>query len=219
VLARHRGVVEDLGRAPVLDRLWEIAESLLPDRRLPDYTQAMMDLGATRCLPRAPRCADCPVARDCIARRDGLIDAIPAKRRPTGQPTRTAFWLLLLDDLGRVQLERRPPSGLWGALWAPPAFDARGALEEAARRAGAGMLHDAPPFTHAFSHFRLDVRPVRATVEAPSVLADADTRWFTIDEALALGLPTPVRTLLRSLAAPREAEARARRRRARVPRT
>jgi A/G-specific adenine glycosylase len=206
VLARHRGVTDDLSQAPVLARLWDIAESLLPERRLADHTQAMMDLGATVCLPRAPRCADCPIARDCIAHRDGLVDAIPATRRRAGRPTRTAYWLLLIDDLGRVQLERRPPSGIWGGLWAPPAFDDRALLGRAAADAGARALDDLPPFGHAFTHFRLEVRPVRARVERPGRIGDHHTGWFAIDEALALGLPAPVRTLLRALAEPANPE-------------
>jgi A/G-specific adenine glycosylase len=202
VLARHRGVTDDLSRGPVLAGLWDVAESLLPAHRLADYTQAMMDLGATVCLPRAPRCAHCPVARDCGARRDDLIEAIPVKRRRTGSPTRTVHWLLLADAAGRVQLERRPPSGIWGGLWAPPAFDDRAALETAAAAAGADLLSDEAAFTHVFTHFRLVVHPVRARVEMPSAAADVARRWLTPEEALGLGLPTPVRTLLGSTVAP-----------------
>jgi A/G-specific adenine glycosylase len=196
VLARHRGVTDDLARGPVLTRLWETAESLLPTQRLADYTQAMMDLGATVCLARSPRCADCPVAHDCIARRDRLIDVIPAKRRRVGSPTRAAHWLLLEDAEGRVLLERRPPVGIWGGLWALPTFDDRAGLDAAARALGATRLHDEPPFTHAFTHFRLHISPVRARVDATTEANDADARWFATNEALTLGLPTPVRKLL-----------------------
>ncbi len=218
-IARHRGVIDDLSRAPVMARLWAITESLLPEQRLADYTQAMMDLGATVCLPRAPRCTDCPIAHDCIARRDDLVDAIPSKPRRSRVPTRTAFWLLLLDEAGRLQLERLPPSGIWGGLWAPPAFDDRAVLEDAASRAGAVALHDQPSFSHLFTHFRLDVRPVCAWVGGAGCATDAETRWFAIGEALGLGLPTPVRKLLQSLPARTEPEARARQRRGRAPRT
>ena len=202
VLARHRGVGDDLSRGPVLAGLWDVAESLLPAQRLADYTQAMMDIGATVCLPRAPRCAKCPIADDCIALKEGRIEAIPAKRRRTGSPTREAHWLLLEDANGRVQLTRRPPSGIWGGLWSLPAFDNQTDLQQAAHGAGAAQLHHEPSFTHVFTHFRLQVFPVRAQVEAPAQAADENARWFTPGEALALGLPAPVRTLLEAIAAP-----------------
>lgn len=201
VLARHRGVTGDLARGPVLEDLWATAESLLPHERLADYTQAMIDLGATVCLPRAPHCEDCPVARDCVARREGLVDRIPAKRRRAGSRIREAFWLMLEDDAGRVLLKRRPPTGIWGGLWALPAFDDRAALMTAAASAGAEALREEPPFTHVFTHFRLKVRPHHARAAAPSRIADAEAGWFTIAEALALGLPTPVRTLLETAGA------------------
>jgi A/G-specific adenine glycosylase len=204
VLARHRGVADDLSRGPGLTKLWDIAESLLPTQRLADYTQAMMDLGATLCLPRAPRCADCPVARDCRARRDDQIDAIPRKRRRTDSPTRTVHWLLISDGAGRVLLERRPPSGIWGGLWAPPAFDDRASLKTAAAAAGANLLHDEAAFTHVFTHFRLVVHPVRAWVDRPCAALDSTQRWLTPEEALGLGLPSPVRKLLRSAAASKD---------------
>lgn len=202
VLARHRGVTADLSRGPVLAGLWDAAESLLPRLRLADYTQAMMDLGAAVCLPRAPLCGVCPIARDCVARRDGLVDAIPLKRRRAGAPTRSAFWLVLEDSTGRVHLERRPPSGVWGGLWALPTFDDRMTLATAAATAGAGELHDGPRFIHVFTHFRLDVQPVRSRVDSPTAVSDADSGWFAIEEAMTLGLPAPVRTLLAALTGP-----------------
>lgn len=201
VLARHRGVTGDLSRGAVLNDLWAIAESLLPQQRLADYTQAMMDLGATVCLPRTPRCDACPVARDCVARQEDLVDHIPAKRRRAGSPTRQACWLLLEDGAGRVHLERRPPAGLWGGLWALPTFDDHAALMAAA--AGAEALREEPPFTHVFTHFRLEVRPFRARAATAAVLSDAEGGWFSVEEALALGLPAPVRTLLVSHGATR----------------
>ena len=67
VLARHRGVDGFPGAANVEARLWKIAESLLPERGIETYTQALMDLGATICTRRMPRCTECPVASDCVA--------------------------------------------------------------------------------------------------------------------------------------------------------
>jgi A/G-specific adenine glycosylase len=87
-------------------------------------------------------------------------------------------------------------------LWAPPAFEDRASLAAAAAAAGANLLHDEAAFTHVFTHFRLVVHPVRAWVDRPCAVTDSTQRWLTPEEALGLGLPTPVRKLLRSAAAP-----------------
>ena len=81
VLARHAGIAGFPGDPAVERALWHRAESLLPENDIETYTQALMDLGATVCLRKSPRCDACPVARDCVARRDGRIGELPAPRR------------------------------------------------------------------------------------------------------------------------------------------
>ena len=124
VLARHRGIAGFPGDAKVERRLWRCAETLLPGREIATYTQALMDLGATVCLRARPRCELCPVALDCIARREERIGELPAPRPKKPLPQR-AVAVLLLERKGEVLLERRPADGHLGWTVEPPRARAR----------------------------------------------------------------------------------------------
>ena len=119
VLARHEGVNGFPGDAPVERLLWQRADALLPTRDIETYTQALMDLGATVCLRGEPRCAECPVAGDCIARLDNRLAELPAPR-PKKLLPRRAIAGLLIERHGEVLLERRPATGIWAGLWSLP---------------------------------------------------------------------------------------------------
>lgn len=204
VLVRHALIEGEVTSAAVQKRLWSLAQSRLPDNRLADYTQALMDLGATVCTWRTPRCDACPVTADCGARIEGRTHELPQKRRVRSTPVRQTTMLVLLDAQGRVLLERRPPSGIWGGLWSVPEVDSDPAaidhvltrlqLSESARST-------LPEFVHTFTHFRLAIAPLRIDVRAqPRALADNESqRWASVDTASTLGLPQPVRRLIAQL--------------------
>ena len=154
-----------------------------------------MDLGATVCTRTKPRCADCPLQRTCVAHRQGTIAQLPEHKPARALPTRQTVMLLLCDRGGRILLERRPPTGVWAQLWSlPEAVDA----DSARRRFGANVqLRALPPFTHVFTHYRLEIEPLQATLARPARVADAaERRWLLPREAAALGLPAPVRRLI-----------------------
>ena len=119
VVARHAGI-DGLPSDPAVERaLWARAEALLPGRDIETYTQALMDLGATVCLRTRPRCDVCPVAADCVARRENRIAELPGRRAKKILPQR-ATTVLLLERHGEVLLERRPNVGIWAGLWSLP---------------------------------------------------------------------------------------------------
>jgi A/G-specific adenine glycosylase len=215
VLARLTGEGEWPGKPAVERRLWAEAEARLPHERLADYTQALMDFGATHCTPRRPRCVDCPLQDECRAFAEGAVAAIPARKPAKAAPTRQARMLVVRDAEGRVLLERRGGPGVWQGLWSLP---------EAVDEVAATTLRDAlgaddgtalPAFVHVFSHYRLEVRPSLHGVRdgAPSAdkplpaspgigagdVASPDRRWIARDDYDSLGLPRPIRTLLESL--------------------
>jgi A/G-specific adenine glycosylase len=202
VLARLVGEAEWPGRPAVERRLWSEAEARLPEARLADYTQALMDFGATYCTPRKPRCADCPLQSECAAFAANTVASIPARKAAKPLPTRQARMLVLRDAVGRVLLERRSGKGVWQGLWSlPEAGDDAGA--DTLRAAlGADRGNALPAFTHVFSHYRLDVRPSLHGVREPQrpLTTDAtERRWVANTDLDTLGLPRPIRTLLESL--------------------
>ena len=167
VLARHRGIDGFPGAPKVEARLWDVAESLLPERGIETYTQALMDLGATLCTRTAPRCGECPVAADCVARREGRIAELPAPRPAKALPSR-AVRVLVLERAGAILLEKRPAAGIWGGLWSLPEIDLDADVARhckarflAQRRSSGDAL---PPIEHGFTHFSLTIHPQRVAV-------------------------------------------------------
>jgi len=205
VLARYHGVRGWPGTARVQARLWSLAAEHTPCDRIADYTQAVMDLGATVCTRTRPACARCPLANDCVAHRDDLTARLPQRKPTRAVPTRRTLMLLLRDRNGRVLLERRPPHGVWAELWSlPEAADMTAARAAATRarthRSGAIGFRPLMPFVHTFSHYRLDVTPLVFDLAQGGRTGDAgNTRWLQLQDALKLGLPAPVRKLLENL--------------------
>ena len=198
VLARARGVTADLAVTANERALWIEAEALLPARGIERYTQGLMDLGATVCLPRAPRCTGCPLSDICVAHAEGRPEAYPVRTRRTSRGRRRHA-LLWLERSERWWLLRRPASGVWAGLWSLPEFESMAALQAlAARWPGRGRV--LAPIEHALTHFDWTLEPLRWTLPArarvPDVLqAAGEGRWCLPAEALALGLPAPLRRL------------------------
>jgi len=204
VLARHALIEGDIASAAVLKQLWQIAQTHLPQAQLADYTQAIMDLGATVCSARAPRCTQCPIAADCAALAGDAVARIPHKRRARKVPQRATRLLVLQDQDGRILLERRPPSGIWGGLWSLPQIDIdQDPLVAIARQFGqpAPGAIELAPIQHAFTHFKLRMLPLRATLQqlSQAVADDGDLRWVDAASRSQLGLPRPISKLLDQL--------------------
>ncbi|HNR92845.1 MAG TPA: A/G-specific adenine glycosylase [Dokdonella sp.] len=201
VLARVHGVHGWPGASTVQKRLWELADTHTPATRTADYTQAIMDFGATVCTRARPRCTECPLSNDCAALREGEVARLPTPKPGRAIPERATTMLIVHDEAGRVLLERRPPTGVWASLWSLPECSAETDIEhELARRntRPRGERHRLPELLHVFSHYRLRITPLRLqATPAPGHIADGDIlRWSTPAELASLGLPAPVRKLL-----------------------
>ena len=120
VLARYHAIEGWPGRSDVLAELWRASEAVTPRQRTADYTQGIMDLGATLCTTSKPECLFCPMTEDCQARISGTQARYPGKKPKKKIPTRETYFIICVDSQGRVLLERRPPSGIWGGLWSFP---------------------------------------------------------------------------------------------------
>lgn len=100
-----------------------IAEGFTPAVRSGDYAQAIMDLGATICTPRNPRCDECPWRSDCQARQSGQQERFPIKEPKRAKPTRRADVFIALRNNDQILIQKRPPKGLLGGLWEFPSGD------------------------------------------------------------------------------------------------
>lgn len=200
VLTRHFGIEGYPGESAVERRLWDLSEACTPAERVAEYTQAVMDLGATVCTRARPACLLCPLSADCIARLHNLLDRLPAPKPRTVRPTREAWLVVAMRGEHAVLLERRPPAGLWGGLWGLPEFPTRAHAEQWCREqlVGAGSCWRADTLEHAFSHFDYRMHPlvVRCRGKAESLRDDDRYRWYDARRPVRVGLPKPITTLI-----------------------
>ena len=202
VLARHAGVEGWPGKTSVAKRLWEIAETNTPHERVANYTQAIMDLGATLCTRSSPACERCPVAADCTALSSGTVNLIPGRKPRKAKPLKKTTMVLASHD-GRVYLERRPESGIWGGLWSLPEVNGQGIDDWCRERLllEPAELESWSVLRHSFSHYDLDIQPIVVRVQSPlSKVADCDgARWHRLDNDLPGGVAAPVGKLIEQL--------------------
>ena len=202
VLTRVLAFEGDLAEAGAERALWSAATALLPARGIEAYTQGLMDLGATICVTRSPRCLLCPVRDLCAAAKAGTQERYPVKSRRLVRSRRDNAWLELRWR-GQVWLLQRPLRGVWAGLWSLPEFESMRALNEATV-GWPGRGEALPSFVHVLTHFDWHLQPLRWTLPASaSARAVArctsvwpEGRWFAIEDALALGLPAPLRKRL-----------------------
>ena len=202
VLARHEAIDGWPGTTSVAKELWEVAERRTPRERVADYTQAIMDLGATLCTRGNPACERCPVAADCAAHKLGSVANFPGRKPRKDKPLRSTTMVLARQD-GHLFLERRPEAGIWGGLWSLPEVNGQGVEDWCRKRLGAEpeVIERWEPLRHGFSHYDLDIRPIVVRVAAPlSKVADcADAGWHRLDEQLPGGVAAPVSKLIERL--------------------
>ena len=135
VLARHAAIDGWPGKTDVANALWALAEEHTPTERVADYTQAIMDLGATLCTRSRPRCAACPVHADCRACAMDAVERFPGKKPKKAKPRKVTTMLMAVSR-DSLYLERRPAAGIWGGLWSLPEVDNDGIDDWCERRAG-----------------------------------------------------------------------------------
>jgi A/G-specific adenine glycosylase len=203
VLARVCSIAGYPGDAAVAAQLWQAAEALLPRTGLRAYTQGLMDLGATVCLRRKPRCAGCPVQSLCAACRTGRVAELPSPKPRKALPQRRTM-MLILQRAGEILLEKRPPTGIWGGLWSFPEAEADAdAVEFCVQRYGAAVTlrEPLPLVAHGFTHFKLDILPQPVAVTRwPQRAEEPGRLWLSPADARGAAVPAPVRGILERLA-------------------
>jgi A/G-specific adenine glycosylase len=203
VLARLFAIEGWTGTTAALKQLWQLAEDCTPHARVADYTQAIMDLGATLCTRGKARCELCPVTGLCSAFKTNQVASIPAQKPKKVKPKREVAMVLAVSPAG-VLLEKRPPSGIWAGLWSFPELDGPEAVDDWCRQAlgcEPEVQQRWPAVAHSFTHFDLTMHPVEVR------LADADERvmeadrwlWYNSAAPADVGLAAPVAKLLRQL--------------------
>lgn len=194
VIARLEGIDTDIGDKNTQKQIQKILEELISHQRPGDFNQALMELGATRCLPNgAPLCETCPVSQMCVAALENRIDEIPVK---TAKKSREIVNLtvLLLHEGQRVAIEKRKNKGILSKMWLFPMLEGQLSLEvcrERLEREGY-VIHDIKPLPeakHIFTHVEWRMTGYQVVVDAAHT--SGDYTWATKEEIeLKYAIPT-----------------------------
>ncbi len=199
VLSRYQAIHGWPGQSQISRRLWAISTELTPTERVADYTQAIMDLGATLCTRSQPDCPRCPLQDVCRARLAGTETQLPSSKPRKALPEKRRVLVILATAQGQVLLQQRPPVGLWGGLWSLPEFtDGDQALVWCQARYGLSAWHCGNERRHRFSHYCLRYTPLWATTKNAGnfVLEAGGGVWYNARQVNGLGLPAPIKKLL-----------------------
>ncbi len=204
VLCRLFAIEGSPSEKSVQEKLWALAEQLTPKKRVADYTQAIMDLGATVCTRSKPNCSVCPFNLECLAYQKNRTAELPHRKPSKILPIKKTNLLILINSERQVLLEKRPNYGIWGGLWSLPECK----LEEDVKiwcedKFACEVLNITPQnqFRHTFSHYHLDITPIILQVESShNMLMEADvSMWYSLIKPEALGLPAPIKKLLEGI--------------------
>jgi len=203
VVTRVTGFGGDLAQATQERLLWEAATDLLPAPKaaaqtMARYTQGMMDLGATVCLPKKPACLLCPVSANCQAHAEGDPERYPVRTRKLKRSSQSIWLLWARSADGAVWLAPRPTPGVWAGLQCFPLFDSEATLRSVLTPAQLSALQAEPTFVHVLTHKDLHLHPWRLEIAAGTDLGDLPGRWVSAAQWPSLGLPAPIRKLLES---------------------
>jgi A/G-specific adenine glycosylase len=203
ILARYEAISGWPGKADTEKKLWQIAEQHTPYERVADYTQAIMDLGATVCKRMRPLCEICPLQSQCKAFLSNRTTELPIRKPSKRLPLVERYILVRISPDAEIYLERRPLSGIWGGLYSFPESVKNVSSEKAIREFNVKnsnsqlQLSSIVPIKHSFSHFRLLLKPVICRQPKPHIVEDQTGQWFT-HPVTTVGLPAPIDKWLNS---------------------
>lgn len=196
VMARLFAIRTSLPQAKA--QLREAAAGLLPASRFGDYAQALMDLGATICTPRNPKCGLCPVSNACRARKLGFQDQLPRRAKLKARRVRRAIAFFILNDKGAVLLRQRPKQGLLGGMMEIPSSawheGSMPALAVAQKQAPVTARWQMLPgvVRHVFSHFELEIAVALGHIGR---VAAGKCKWIALDRLQEEALPSVMRKI------------------------
>lgn len=208
LLCRLLGERDDPKSPLVKNRLWEMAERILPQARVGDFNQALMELGAMICTPTKPNCSQCPLHASCVANRDGLQDSIPL-RSPRPKRVEVSEVCLVIRHGPRYFLARRPSTGRWANMWEFPRTELKKAETQAAAATRlleslgikARIGREIATLKYSVTHHRIRMVCLEARARVVKFQASCyeEGRWLLPEEFTNYPVSSPQRKLAASL--------------------
>lgn len=216
VMARCHTIPGWPGNKKVEDLLWQQATGHTPQQRVDQYTQAIMDLGATICTRSNPACQQCPIIKNCCAQKENRQADFPGRKPRKTLPEKMVAMAMIQNEKNEVLLLQRPPTGIWGGLWCFPELnqtpDRNNKKTESIPenikawvKSTLGFEIDInPPWQnvkHSFTHFHLTITPVPARLlrVQPAIMENPGAVWYNPSKPDQRGLAAPVKKLLEKL--------------------
>lgn len=197
VLSRYYAISGDLSKSNKEKELWHIATALVPQDRHADYTQAIMDLGATICTPKKPLCLYCPMREDCQAYRLNDVLSYPEKKAKKIIPIRQGHVMIFEYEQQWLWLQR-PNQGLWGGLYCLPIIEAEIDFQEFLQRSEV-TLHSEKIVTHQFTHFTWHLNCHKFLVDTSKIeqLKNSfDVHAYSLSQIQNMGIPTAMQKVI-----------------------
>lgn len=198
VLSRFFAIEDDLSK-PIHERaMWQLAEELCPNERNHDYTQAIMDLGATVCTPKKPLCLYCPMQQHCQAHQQGLENELPFKKAKKPVPVKSAQ-VLILQCGDQWLWQQRPNTGLWGGLWCLPIIEEVHELDVLKQSLGLKQFIQKVEISHSFTHFTWQLKGLVFAIDADlqeHLAIELNGIWLEPTAAVQAGIPTAMKKLI-----------------------
>lgn len=179
------------------NRLWERAQGCMSHERPADYTQAIMDLGATLCTAKNPQCTTCPLNRACLANLNAVVSDYPSKKIKKERPNKHQQFLLIYNENGEIFLEKRPPKGVWGGLWCTPSIDMDVDARWFVQTTYFSQVLNVQPLMnikHSFTHFRLNINALSINIK--HLPTENQNGWFSHSQTIKLGLAKPISDMI-----------------------
>jgi A/G-specific adenine glycosylase len=196
VLTRYHMLDGHYSEAPVMKKLWSLASFHTPLEKNAEYTQAIMDIGATVCTPKNPHCEKCPISKGCEAFINNAQLLFPKKKTKKGpKPEKNIVFLVYLNEKKDIFLMKRASSGVWGGLWCfEECQDTKTTIERTIKihNSKATVIRRLEKFKHAFTHYNLWITPI--IINSPG----GSKNYFKTN-ALLKGVPTPVKKIIQLL--------------------
>lgn len=205
VLSRLHKVEGWAGQSKTLNQLWALAEKHTPKKRVADYNQAIMDLGATLCVRgKNAKCSECPFKKTCLANKDQQVANYPVSKPKKSIPVKETYMVMLYNKEHALYVEKRPPVGIWGGLWSFPQHESLDSVNDWCKNklnVKVKQQNEWQPMRHTFSHFHLDITPVLIEASNPKniVMEENQAVWYKIGVHHDRGYAAPMMKLFKKL--------------------
>jgi A/G-specific adenine glycosylase len=199
VLARYFLINQWTGLPKTEKELWGYAESLLPNKNIDTYTQALMDLGATLCNKK-PQCDVCPLKKTCLAFQKNKVHLVPLPRPQKKIPSESTH-MVIIKHHDEILLIKRPQGGIWGGLWSLPQYENKSITAKAWVKKYFGLetslLQKDLKASTTFTHYKLDI--TYSVLESRSQHAKLPHTWLSFNSLEGAAIPAIIKKILLKL--------------------